>query len=150
MKNLEQHEPEPELLRLGDYRRHFVWSGSGLGGWLHRITSQCSPTRCLHRAGIKLSNHIFSEEIVDHELCFCDMSACSVAVSYKPPMLVTRVRLPACAFFRKRCRVCDANVCHVVLPWLGHSVRRRPTTQHVARELLTSTPAAAVWKIMKE
>ena len=25
-------------------------------------------------------------------------SACSVAVSYKPPMLVTRVRLPACAF----------------------------------------------------
>ena len=90
MKNLEQHEPEPELLRLGDYRRHFVWSGSGLGGWLHRITSQCSPTRCLHRAGIKLSNHIFSEEVVDHELCFCDMSACSVAVSYKPPMLVTR------------------------------------------------------------
>ena len=28
-----------------------------------------------------------------------DESACSVAVSYKPPMLVTRVRLPACAFF---------------------------------------------------
>ena len=31
---------------------------------------------------------------------FCDligMSACSVAASYKPPMLVTRVRLPACA-----------------------------------------------------
>ena len=25
-------------------------------------------------------------------------SACSVAASYKPPMLVTRVRLPACAF----------------------------------------------------
>ena len=24
--------------------------------------------------------------------------ACSVAASYKPPMLVTRVRLPACAF----------------------------------------------------
>ena len=26
-------------------------------------------------------------------------SACSVAASYKPPMLVTRVRLPACACF---------------------------------------------------
>ena len=26
-----------------------------------------------------------------------DHGACSVAVSYKPPMLVTRVRLPACA-----------------------------------------------------
>ena len=25
------------------------------------------------------------------------MSTCSVAASYKPPMLVTRVRLPACA-----------------------------------------------------
>ena len=25
--------------------------------------------------------------------------ACSVTVSYKPPMLVTRVRLPACAYF---------------------------------------------------
>ena len=28
---------------------------------------------------------------------FVDQSACSVAASYKPPMLVTRVRLPACA-----------------------------------------------------
>ena len=28
----------------------------------------------------------------------CSRSACSVAVSYKPPMLVTRVRLPACAY----------------------------------------------------
>ena len=28
----------------------------------------------------------------------CHTGACSVAVSYKPPMLVTRVRLPACAF----------------------------------------------------
>ena len=27
------------------------------------------------------------------------ISACSVAASYKPPMLVTRVRLPACAHF---------------------------------------------------
>ena len=29
------------------------------------------------------------------------ISACSVAVSYKPPMLVTRVRLPACALNSK-------------------------------------------------
>ena len=29
---------------------------------------------------------------------FVDQSACSVAASYKPPMLVTRVRLPTCAF----------------------------------------------------
>ena len=29
----------------------------------------------------------------------CCKGACSVAVSYKPPMLVTRVRLPACALF---------------------------------------------------
>ena len=28
---------------------------------------------------------------------FC-YGACSVAASYKPPILVTRVRLPACAF----------------------------------------------------
>ena len=28
------------------------------------------------------------------------MSTCSVAASYKPPMLVTRVRLPACALTR--------------------------------------------------
>ena len=34
-----------------------------------------------------------------HELFWTafGQSACSVAVSYKPPMLVTRVRLPACA-----------------------------------------------------
>ena len=30
-------------------------------------------------------------------------SACSVAVSYKPPMLVTRARLPACAYFFAGC-----------------------------------------------
>ena len=29
-----------------------------------------------------------------------NQGACSVAASYKPPMLVTRVRLPACAYFR--------------------------------------------------
>lgn len=28
-----------------------------------------------------------------------NQGACSVAASYKPPMLVTRVRLPACAYF---------------------------------------------------
>ena len=32
--------------------------------------------------------------------------ACSVAVSYEPPMLVTRVQLPACAcFFVRRGRI---------------------------------------------
>ena len=31
---------------------------------------------------------------------YCVHGACSVAVSYKPPMLVTRARLPACAFVR--------------------------------------------------
>ena len=30
-------------------------------------------------------------------------SACSVAVSYKPPMLVNWVRLPACAYFFAGC-----------------------------------------------
>ena len=34
--------------------------------------------------------------------CIC---ACSVAASYKPPMLVTRVRLPACAEFAPSCRM---------------------------------------------
>ena len=34
--------------------------------------------------------------------------ACSVAASYKPPMLVTRVRLPACAFGRSLgSKLCD-------------------------------------------
>ena len=32
-------------------------------------------------------------------------SACSVAASYKPPMLVTRVRLPACAMLVATARV---------------------------------------------
>ena len=31
---------------------------------------------------------------------YCVHGACSVAASYKPPMLVTQARLPACAFFR--------------------------------------------------
>ena len=31
---------------------------------------------------------------------FVDLSACSVAASYKPPKLVTRVRLPACEFLK--------------------------------------------------
>ena len=35
------------------------------------------------------------------------MSTCSVAASYKPPMLVTRVRLPACAVF---CWLINAEV----------------------------------------
>ena len=39
-------------------------------------------------------------------------SACSVAVSYKPPMLVTRARLPACASSRG-----DGPQ-----PWIGHVV----------------------------
>ena len=34
------------------------------------------------------------------------MSTCSVAASYKPPMLVTRARLPACAVFWPYCRCC--------------------------------------------
>ena len=39
-------------------------------------------------------------------------SACSVAVSYKPPMLVTRARLPACA----------TSGCDGPQPWMGHVV----------------------------
>ena len=39
---------------------------------------------------------------------FC-YGACSVAVSYKPPMLVTRVRLPACAFSLR----CDTLCCPI-------------------------------------
>ena len=77
-----------------------VWQQLGRMAPQDNFTSQYSSTQCLHKAGIKLSNHIFSKKLVDHELCFCDTSACSVAVSYKPPMLVTRVRLPACAFFQ--------------------------------------------------
>ena len=41
---------------------------------------------------------------------FC-YGACSVAVSYKPPMLVTRVRLPACAFSSGRDTLCCPIKC---------------------------------------
>ena len=43
---------------------------------------------------------ITSSHVVPFEICYQRIatSARSVAASYKPPMLVTRVRLPACAF----------------------------------------------------
>ena len=37
-------------------------------------------------------------------------SARSVAASYKPPMLVTRVRLPACAFLHLHCYGCSPEM----------------------------------------
>ena len=37
-----------------------------------------------------------------YEMLFA-VGACSVSVSYKPPMLVTRVRLPACAICNTHC-----------------------------------------------
>ena len=43
-------------------------------------------------------------------------SACSVAASYKPPMLVTRVRLPACAY----CFCCARSLSDNV--WVRHVV----------------------------
>ena len=47
-----------------------------------------------------LKSHLAEPKRFDHGTKFYCMSACSVAVSYKPPMLVTRVRLPACALIR--------------------------------------------------
>ena len=40
-----------------------------------------------------------SATIPKHRASLCCMSARSVAASYKPPMLVTQVRLPVCALF---------------------------------------------------
>ena len=40
--------------------------------------------------------------VMDASEAMSRRSACSVAVSYKPPMLVTRVRLPACASWSLR------------------------------------------------
>ena len=47
-------------------------------------------------------------------------SACSVAASYKPPMLVTRVRLPACAYFP--CACCFRGVILVSTPRITTAV----------------------------
>jgi hypothetical protein len=52
LKSLEQHMPEPDACALA----------------ILDAISQYSPTGCFHKAGIKLSTHIFSQEIVDHEL----------------------------------------------------------------------------------
>ena len=49
-----------------------------------------------------------------------DRSACSVAASYKPPMLVTRVRLPACAYFP--CACCSCGVVLVLIPRITAAV----------------------------
>ena len=48
-------------------------------------------------SGSKASNHVI---VVGYAVSArsTTSSACSVAVSYKPPMLVTRARLPACAY----------------------------------------------------
>ena len=46
--------------------------------------------------------------------------ACSVAASYKPPMLVTRVRLPACAYFP--CACCSCGVVLVLIPRITAAV----------------------------
>ena len=43
------------------------------------------------------------------------MSTCSVAASYKPPMLVTRVRLPACAVL---------SVALLLLPHFGEDLKQ--------------------------
>ena len=45
----------------------------------------------IHCGGFKTLHKVTS--------CLLHHSACSVAASFKPPMLVTRVRLPACAFY---------------------------------------------------
>ena len=39
---------------------------------------------------------------LQHHNFLKQLSACSVTASYKPPMLVTRVRLPACAYLFDR------------------------------------------------
>ena len=46
-------------------------------------------------------------------------SACSVATSYKPPMLVTRVRLPACAVRVPSARVGELGMCCQLFAWLS-------------------------------
>ena len=64
------------------------------------------------------------------------MSTCSVAASYKPPMLVTRARLPACAVFF--CVIADA----VFLPMWVHlacrtqsQLRSNTSSAHVEHKL---------------
>ena len=73
----------------------------GDGGGTTRPTSP-SPDANAHRQhqslrGIPIS---YRQMHVGTHIDYCrhSKSACSVAVSYKPPMLVTRVRIPACAF----------------------------------------------------
>ena len=56
-----------------------------------------------------LKSHFAEPQRFDHGTQFYCMSACSVAASYKPPMLVTRVRLPACALL-----AIDGVMCIVV------------------------------------
>ena len=71
--------------------------------------ARCQPRHCRSSR----QNNLYDKQIGHHphNSLHCspaqsrsDHGACSVAASYKPPMLVTRVRLPACALL-------TANLC---------------------------------------
>ena len=90
----------------------------GGGVWLLRSdTAQCDAfdARGAMVARSFVESHM-QAKCKNKDKC-TDMSTCSVAASYKPPMLVTRVRLPACAVlsvellqlpsFGAACRRCE-------------------------------------------
>ena len=71
-----------------------------------RCRSPCSVpspigSTAVGSSGSKANNHVI---VVGYALSARSIasSACSVAVSYKPPMLVARARLPACALHSPR------------------------------------------------
>ena len=62
---------------------------------------------------------------------FSIRGACSVAASYKAPMLVTRVRLPACAFADCPVLLNHNNISPSHCPSFRHGLSSRPQCSHV-------------------
>ena len=72
----------------------------GLAEWSKALASGASP----QGRGLEPHSRHFDDANLGDAACSVSAatscrSACSVAVSYKPPMLVTRAQLPACAYY---------------------------------------------------
>ena len=84
---------DPDLICVHDkmqYMYSFVWSVT----MAHILLIDGLELACDYVDLESAYDSCWADITVDK---FVDLSACRVAASYKPPMLVTRVRLPACA-----------------------------------------------------
>ena len=85
---------DPELICVHatmQYMYLFVWSVT----MAHMLLIDGLELACDYAALGSAYDSCWANISVDQ---FVDQSACRVAASYKPPMLVTRVGLPTCAF----------------------------------------------------